>query len=111
MNDLLDNLTFELKRGTQVLAVLSQLDVPQYGYSLLEILIEQGIEIEANTLYPLLRRLEQQKILDSYWDKSDARPRRFYTINELGKSILVQLTKEWKKITFHMERILSGGQK
>ena len=46
----------ELRRGTLVLCVLSQLKIPMYGYNLVNTLNEKGIAAEANTLYPLLRR-------------------------------------------------------
>ena len=48
-----------------VLAVLSQLNEEQYGYSLLKLLSEQGLELDQGTLYPLLRRLESQGLLSS----------------------------------------------
>ena len=52
----------ELRRGVLVLAVLSQLRTEQYGYSLRQALAEQGMPIEEGTLYPLLRRLEDQEL-------------------------------------------------
>jgi len=55
-----DNLVQELRRGMLVLAVLSQLGRQQYGYALLKLLGERGMEIDQGTLYPLLRRLEVQ---------------------------------------------------
>ena len=53
--DIVQNYVTELKRGNLVLAVLGSLDTPHYGYALLQTLQERGMEIEANTLYPLLR--------------------------------------------------------
>ena len=53
----LNNMIVELRRGTQIIAVLSQLRSTQYGYSLLQTLEEKKVAIEAGTLYPLLRRL------------------------------------------------------
>ena len=70
------NLINELRRGTLVLAVLSQLDEPQYGYSLRQRLAEGGLDVEQGTLYPLLRRLEKHGLLDSEWsiETSDHSP-------------------------------------
>jgi DNA-binding PadR family transcriptional regulator len=53
----------ELRRGVLVLAVLSQLREPQYGYSLKQALAQGGLPIEEGTLYPLMRRLEAQGLL------------------------------------------------
>ena len=61
--DLRSSLLMELRRGTLVLSVLSQMGEPKYGYSLVQSLEEKGIDIDPNTLYPLLRRLETKKIL------------------------------------------------
>ena len=58
--EILANLIPELRRGTVVLSVLSQLTEPVYWYSLVQELSAKGMEIEANTLYPLLRILEKQ---------------------------------------------------
>ena len=66
---LLNSLTIELRRGTLTLAVLSQLQTSPYGYSLVQLLEDSGIAIEQSTLYPLLRRLEKQKLVTSSWDK------------------------------------------
>ncbi|MBC8335245.1 MAG: PadR family transcriptional regulator [Anaerolineales bacterium] len=57
------NILNKLRRGIIVLAVLSQLDEEQYGYSLLKRLSDQGLEVDQGTLYPLLRRLESQGLL------------------------------------------------
>ena len=54
------NLVQELRRGVIVLAVLSQLHTEQYGYSLMKCLEDQGMLVDQGTLYPLLRRMEEQ---------------------------------------------------
>ncbi len=105
-NEFLSSFTVELKRGTMTLAVLSQLRNPEYGYSLLEKLIEKGIPIESNTLYPLLRRLEKQGVLDSEWDTSESRPRKYYRLSAFGHEVYDLLKEEWEKSVSIMEEIL-----
>ncbi|MGG0657349.1 PadR family transcriptional regulator [Rummeliibacillus pycnus] len=95
MSTLLNSLTTELRRGTLTLAVLSQLQTPQYGYSLVQSLEESGISIDQSTLYPLLRRLEKQELVSSSWDTAESRPRKYYILSEYGLDIFVQLKKEW----------------
>jgi PadR family transcriptional regulator, regulatory protein PadR len=92
----LDNLIQELKRGTLSLAVLLSTDKPAYGYTLAAALKERGIDIEQNTLYPLLRRMESQGLLESSWDTGEARPRRYYLIGAAGKDIRARLMEAWK---------------
>lgn len=108
MDIILENLIIELKRGTQVLAVLSLLNEGQYGYALLEMLNNKNILIEAGTLYPLLRRLEQQKLLNSSWDTTETRPRKYYMISNLGTTILLKLKSEWENIVFDINNVLRG---
>ena len=88
----------ELRRGTVVVASLTVLRTPGYGYSLLETLSEAGFEVEANTLYPLLRRLETQGLLTSAWNTDEARPRKFYTTTEQGNAVADALRTEWARL-------------
>ncbi len=92
------NLSSELRRGTLLLMVLSALHEPQYGYSLIQYLDGIGMKVDQNTLYPLLRRLEKQELVDSEWVVGDSRPRRYYNINQNGSIIRSHLLKEWGNI-------------
>lgn len=102
-----DNVVLELRRGVIVLAVLSQLNGEQYGYSLLKLLSDQGLEVDQGTLYPLLRRLESQGLLESIWKLEEARPRRYYIISAEGKKLLSKLKKEWSGIVSVMNTMLA----
>jgi PadR family transcriptional regulator PadR len=102
----LENITLELRRGVIVLAVLSQVSSEQYGYSLLKLLADLGLEVDQGTLYPLLRRLEGQGMLQSVWKLEGARPRRYYVISTEGRKLLPELKKEWAGIVSVMDRIL-----
>ncbi|MDF2543775.1 MAG: PadR family transcriptional regulator [Herbinix sp.] len=110
MNELLSSLSVELKRGTMVLLVLSQLRTNEYGYSLVQKLEEKNAPIEAGTLYPLLRRLEKQNLLKSEWDTSESRPRKFYTLSEEGKEVYTKLKEEWRSISNLVELLLKEDE-
>lgn len=101
-----ENMTQELRRGVIILAVLSQLNEEEYGYSLMGKLTEQGMEIDQGTLYPLLRRLESKGLLESDWRVEGSRPRRYYKISPLGIEILPLLIKEWNRLTEVMKGLL-----
>ena len=94
-NEMLKNTVLELRRGVIVLAVLSQLAEEQYGYSLMKQLSDKGLEVDQGTLYPLLRRLESQGLLQSDWRVEEDRPRRYYVLSAQGREILPQLQEEW----------------
>jgi PadR family transcriptional regulator PadR len=102
-----DKLTQELRRGSLVLATLSQLDEPKYGYSLIEDLSKRGLEIEQGTLYPLLRRLEEQGLLESEWNVEGSRPRRYYIISPDGRMMFEKLKTEWGQLSAVLDELLS----
>ena len=88
----------ELRRGTVVVAALATLRTPGYGYALLETLSTAGFGVDANTLYPLLRRLEKQGLLVSQWNTDDARPRKFYRTSAEGEELLATLRDDWQAL-------------
>jgi PadR family transcriptional regulator PadR len=104
--DLFESLRLELRRGCLIVAVLAQLRVEHYGYTLRKALAEKGIAMDEGTLYPLLRRLESQGLLVSEWREEEKRNKRFYRLSSDGKLILKQLLAEWKSINAALERIL-----
>lgn len=105
-NESFENVIQELRRGVIVLAVLSQLDQEQYGYSLINGLKAKGLEIDQGTLYPLLRRLESQGLLKSNWRIETDRPRRYYSTSEEGKALLPRLKEEWTVTVLMMNKML-----
>jgi PadR family transcriptional regulator, regulatory protein PadR len=104
-----ENLTQELRRGILALAVLAQCHEPQYGYSLKQHLAEHGLDVNEGTLYPLLRRLEEQGLLDSEWRiAGESRPRRYYRINDAGRAALERLAREWQSLETALGRLLAS---
>lgn len=106
LNELQDKLSQELRRGMLVLAVLSQLKQERYGYALINRLAERGLDIDQGTLYPLLRRLEEQGLLTSEWNTEGSRPRRYYQINDAGLELLNLLTEDWQNLINVMNGLL-----
>src|SRR5512139_1217319 len=101
-----ENLSLELRRGAIVLAVLSQLHREEYGYSLKKLLGDKGLEIDEGTLYPLLRRLEGQRLLTSEWRIEDARPRRYYRLSAEGERLEDALAAEWRALARVMDGLI-----
>ena len=106
ISEMYTKLTQELRRGILVLAALSQLKEEKYGYALINSLAEKELDIEQGTLYPLLRRLETQGLLNSEWNVEGSRPRRYYVISTQGTKMLEDLTGEWRNLTNVMEKLL-----
>ncbi|MFZ2055637.1 MAG: PadR family transcriptional regulator [Candidatus Aminicenantales bacterium] len=87
----------EMNRGFLQILVLALLEKNMYGYAMVRTIRDLGYEVEENTLYPLLRRLEKNGWVKSQWDVSQDRPRKFYGITGTGRSLRTQFLEIWKK--------------
>lgn len=104
--ELFESMRLELRRGSLVLAVLACLRTERYGYTLRQALAADGLEMEESTLYPLLRRLESQGLLQSEWREEEKRKKRFYVLSPAGVSMLAALTDEWRGISDSLDKLL-----
>ncbi len=89
----------ELMRGSLDLMVLSVLATgPKYGYLLQQELRNASrglVDVQAGTLYPLLHRLESDKLIRCKWDNSTGRRRKWYELTEPGRKRLSTQAREW----------------
>jgi len=108
--DSFENLRLELRRGCLVVAALAQLRVEHYGYTLRKVLADHGLDIDENTLYPLLRRLETQGLLESEWREENKRNKRFYRLSADGERTLQLLLEEWRGINGALDRIIAPAR-
>jgi DNA-binding PadR family transcriptional regulator len=106
--DIFELLRLELRRGSLILAVLGQLRREHYGYTLRKALADAGVEIDEGALYPMLRRLEQQGLLNSEWREEEKRNKRFYRLSPDGQAALARLTDEWRTLNAAIADILEG---
>ncbi len=108
MNEGFDIHLQEVRRGTVVVACLQLLRTAGYGYGLLEDLERHGFTTDANTLYPLLRRLEKQGYLTSEWNTDETRPRKFYRTSADGMRLADTLVREWDALTRAIASVTDG---
>lgn len=101
----------ELRRGSVLLACLLVLRSPGYGYGLLERLEAVGLDVDANTLYPLLRRLEGHGLVTSEWDTDGTRPRKYYATSPTGEQLAADLMKAWLDMTKTLRDLDRGDSK
>jgi len=92
-----------------VLAILCKEDC--YGYALIKEVQELSasrIAWSDGMLYPVLRRLENQKLISSYWQVADSgRRRRYYRIEEEGRQELVRWRDQWHLVGDVLGRLWS----
>ena len=91
-----------------VLAVISEGET--YGYQIISELEAAGFEdIGEGTLYPVLTRLDKNKMIQCRRAKSPLGPvRKYYSITPLGEEALSDLKSRYKKITRSAEKLLYG---
>lgn len=101
----------DLVRGSLDLVVLSVLaDGPRYGYLIQKRIHEASgdrVRLQAGTLYPLLHRLEGDKLIRCRWDKSTGRPRKWYELTAAGRRRLDRQAHEWARYVQFVERLLT----
>jgi PadR family transcriptional regulator, regulatory protein PadR len=100
----------QLKKGILELCVLAVLDKKDcYGYELVNE-ISKNIEISEGTIYPILRRLNQEGYFTTYLQESqEGPPRKYYKLTDLGKSIKEDLLKEWTELVKGVNNIIIEG--
>jgi PadR family transcriptional regulator, regulatory protein PadR len=97
MDPEIGNFETEMNRGFLQVLVLALLEKDTYGYAMVRTVRDLGYEVEENTLYPLLRRLEKNGWIRSKWDVTEDRPRKFYGITDAGRTLRTELLAIWKR--------------
>ena len=67
---------------------------PTYGYRITQ-QVRQIMVVSESTLYPVLRRLQQEGCLETYDQEFAGRNRRYYRLTETGAETLAKLRAEW----------------
>ncbi len=100
----------QFKRGIIEMCVLKMISKKDmYGFELIES-ISSEIEVNENTIYPILRRLTKQGLFDTYQESmSIGAPRKYYTLTHLGKEKLADYETEWSTFLTSVSKILGGN--
>ena len=72
-------------------------DTPSYGNQLMERIAgmtEGVLSVNPNTMYPLLRRLESQGLIEGRWEHPERRTRRNYALTKKGQKEYRRLVEE-----------------
>ena len=79
-----------------------------YGYELVN-RISKCMEITEGTIYPLMKRLKDGGLIDSYIvESNEGPPRKYYKLTEAGREELARLTEEWFEFTQSIYKLLKG---
>lgn len=101
----------QFKKGIVELCVLKMISrKDMYGFEVIDT-ISKEIEVNENTIYPILRRLTTQEYFETYKESmSIGAPRKYYKMTGLGQEKLDQAEMEWNKFVESVQRILGGNE-
>lgn len=98
----------EMLKGTTEVMVLKMLNKePMYGYGLIkkfDVMSNGAFKFKEGTLYPILHALEKKDFIESFWDSSDGRRRKYYKITDSGLRQMSVKENEW----FEFSQALNG---
>ncbi|PKK94336.1 MAG: PadR family transcriptional regulator [Tenericutes bacterium HGW-Tenericutes-6] len=102
----------QFKKGILEMCILSLIDKNDlYGFEVIEKLSSE-IEVNENTVYPILRRLTHQGLFTTYTEETNmGAPRKYYKMTELGKEKLKSYEKEWRSFLNGVFKLLGGDLK
>ncbi len=99
----------QFKKGIVEMCVLSLMENKDlYGFEVIEALAI-AIDVNENTVYPILRRLTAQNLFETYVEKTSlGAPRKYYHLTQIGHERLAAYKKEWQSFLKGVSRILGG---
>lgn len=108
----------QLKKGLLEIGILSLLDEQDsYGYEVISLLdrSSKGVfKLKEGTLYPILYRLEDHQLIESYWqalDDTRQKPRKYYKITHKGRQVLLESEKKFFEIFDGMSCVLKRNER
>jgi len=102
----------QFKRGIVELCVLSELvQEDMYGYSIINN-ISEHLDVNENTIYPILRRLTKEGYFTTYLKESNiGAARKYYKVTEKGFTYYLELREAWDQFIGGVYTILNKGGK
>lgn len=107
MENAVENVKSQMRKGVLEYCILSILSKKEaYASSMLEDLKAADMIVVEGTIYPMLIRQKNQGLLTYRWEESpQGPPRKYYSITEKGREVLVQMDAEWADIVKTIETI------
>ena len=100
----------QMRRGSIEYCVLSLLESrDRYGLEITKVLTDaDGLVTSEGTIYPLLTRLRNDGLVDTYWKEStEGPPRRYYRITMKGIQALIPFREQWTRFRNSVDDILT----
>lgn len=103
----LENIKSQMRKGTLeflILLIISRGKI--YALDIMKALKEVDMIVVEGTLYPLLSRLKRDGLLEYSWQESTSGPpRKYYSLTEKGKKVLVEIQTYWQKTSLSITHL------
>lgn len=105
-----ETIEIQLKKGVLTLCVLALLNRhDSYAYEIAATLSD-AIDMGEGTIYPLMRRMQSEGLVETYMVESTAGPsRKYYRLTDGGRRALDAQGAEWRTFARAVDAILDGG--
>lgn len=104
----MEKISTQMRKGILeyiILWIIEQWDI--YWAEIIEILKQGDLIVAEWTIYPLLSRLKKENLINYYWIESDSwHPRKYHTLTDEWRDILVIMEKNWNDIKNSIKKIL-----
>lgn len=102
----------ELLKGSSEALILAVLVGTQlYGYEIakhIKAVSGNVFPMGEGTLYPMLHKLEKDRLLQSYWREVAGRRRKYYSLTRKGRTMLKEKSREWETFAAAVKAVLSS---
>jgi PadR family transcriptional regulator PadR len=108
----IDNWQTQLRKGMLDIVILNLLSHgPCHGYELVQRMKTiEGLKIREGNVYPILARLEEEKLVENYTEPSaDGPPRKYFKVTAAGQQTLADMNAHWEQIVQSI-RIIQKGE-
>lgn len=97
----------QFKKGVlELIVLLSVSKHDMYGYELI-MEVSKVVDVNDGTIYPLLKRLTNERYFDTYLvESTEGPPRKYYKITELGISRMNELKKSWDIFSLSVNKFI-----
>jgi len=107
----IDNWQTQLRKGMLDIVIMNLLSHgPYHGYEMVRLLKKiQGLKMREGNVYPILARLEQDLLIESYTESSnDGPPRKYFKLTAAGGEILSQMNLHWDQMISSISHVKKG---
>lgn len=104
----------QIRKGSLEMCLLAVLaHQARYGFEIVQHLNDtSGLAVSEGTLYPLLNRLQNEQLIEAFWQESaSGPPRKYYTLTATGREAFGRMRDEWRRYAESVESVLTDSER